>query len=448
MDRRSATATSRRRIGRRIAGLAAILLPITLAYLGTTDNIRVWPYRNTLHYHVARWWSSLVPSQPGGTGTLAGTVQDRQGKPIGAARVLIAQLDGTPWSAETDSAGRFSIAAPAGRYVPIAGAAGYASAAVRRLRWLRVAVRAGQTTEVNVVLDPVPSAPIEALEKLAIECSTNATNRTAVACHRRRTHDHLYHSCRPNQTTLYYTPVGGAASLPTLLTVYPGPADTWGHVSLTLAQAGYAVIATGPAYALDLEPDIDDLERLLDMLKAGEFPRADPTRIGVLGGSYSSLHVFRLLERGRTDIDAALVLGPPADLFELRRQFEAGTFFPPFGLDQALIALGFPDRAPERYWRYSPRYHAAQYNVPIMLIHSKIDEVVPFGQSQLLADELARLGKPHELHILEGMGHYLLEPKRTPAIDELFQTTLDFFARTLQPNESAMDRPNDLLVLH
>jgi dipeptidyl aminopeptidase/acylaminoacyl peptidase len=66
-----------------------------------------------------------------------------------------------------------------------------------------------------------------------------------------------------------------------------------------------------------------------------------------------------------------------------------------------------------------------------MLIHSKVDEIVPFTQSQLLADELKRLGKRHELHILEGMGHYLLEPKRTPAIDDLFRTTTEFFRREL-----------------
>jgi len=60
---------------------------------------------------------------------------------------------------------------------------------------------------------------------------------------------------------------------------------------------------------------------------------------------------------------------------------------------------------------------------------------VPFEQSQLFAEELARLGKPHELKILEGMGHYLLEPERTPAVDDLFNTTLSFFERELRRPE-------------
>jgi dipeptidyl aminopeptidase/acylaminoacyl peptidase len=130
-------------------------------------------------------------------------------------------------------------------------------------------------------------------------------------------------------------------------------------------------------------------------------------------------------------LQAALLLGPPTDMFELRRAFEAGSFFPPFGLDQALIALGLPSNEPERYWRYSSRYHAQSLELPLMLIHSKEDEVVPFTQSQLLSDELDRLGKPHELAILEGMGHYLLATERTPAIDDLFNTTTMFFDQHL-----------------
>jgi dipeptidyl aminopeptidase/acylaminoacyl peptidase len=241
---------------------------------------------------------------------------------------------------------------------------------------------------------------------------------------------------RPNQLTYVYAPDDGqTVALPTLLVVYPGPADQWESVSLPLAQAGYAVIAVGPDYALDLEPDIDDLERVLGLIRAGRIPRADGTRVGALGGSYSGLHVLRLAIRDPQALRAALLLGPPADLFELRREYEAGTFFPPFGLDQALIALGLPSEGPERYWRYSARFHAAAIPIPLMLIHSREDEVVPFRQSELLAAELARLGKPHELHILDGMGHYLLATERTPAIDDLFKTTTDFFARYLTASQ-------------
>jgi pimeloyl-ACP methyl ester carboxylesterase len=202
-------------------------------------------------------------------------------------------------------------------------------------------------------------------------------------------------------------------------------------VSLPLAQAGYAVIAVGPAYALDLEPDVDDLQRLITMARDGTLPRADGTRIGALGGSYSGLHVFRLAARDPEAIQAALLLGPPTDAFDLRRRFEAGSFHPPFGLDQVLIALGLPDRAPERYWRYSARYHARDIRSrccwriqsrrsgavrTVGIVGARIDT---FGQAARATD-LGRLDH-----------FYLLAPERTPAIDALFMTTLEFFETQL-----------------
>jgi hypothetical protein len=48
-------------------------------------------------------------------------------------------------------------------------------------------------------------------------------------------------------------------------------------------------------------------------------------------------------------LQAVVLLGPPVDLFDMRHRQEDGTFIPPFGLDQALVALGLPDRAPLRY---------------------------------------------------------------------------------------------------
>lgn len=420
--------SSRRQI---LIACAAALFGIVI-FLATTDDAHVWPYRNTLQYKLVRRWPALVGPVWSGTGTIAGTVRDMSGNVVPFARVLVAQRDGTPWSAEADAAGRYRIVnVPAGRYVPVAGAAGHDDVAVRRAGLFRITVGADRQTLLDPVL-PVQTPRslavprdfrLDPVQTLRVEAPLPATAEERQI--------HYTVGSKPNQTAFYYTPVGGPPTLPVLLAIYPGPADTWKQVSLALAQAGYAVIAVGPAYALDLEPDVDDLLRLIAELEQGAFPRADARRLAALGGSYSSLHVFRLLERDQADLRAILLLGPPTDLFELRRQFVAGSFFPPFGLDRALIALGFPDRNPEPYWRYSARYHARSLNVPVMLIHSKIDEVVPFTQSQLLSAELDRLGKPHELHILEGMGHYLLEPKRTPAIDDLFRTTIEFFAREL-----------------
>ena len=42
-----------------------------------------------------------------------------------------------------------------------------------------------------------------------------------------------------------------------------------------------------------------------------------------------------------------------------------------------------------------------------MLIHGKDDTVVPFQQSSMMADALARAGKPYEMVVLKGEDHYL-----------------------------------------
>ncbi len=427
-------AIPRQRKGRRrVLRLLLVSLLALAVYLSLSNDQRIWPYRNTLHYHLLQaWWSVMPAPEARENGEIAGVVRSPDGAPIEGARVLVSAHDGTAWSAESDSAGRYRITGvPPARYVPVAGAEGFENVALRRLGWFRTLVWSGRTTQLDVTLPRRRERALAPAENFRLDPPRTLTIEKPLPATAEERAIHFEVDGRPNQVSLYYTPVGGESRLPTLLAVYPGPADTWAQVSLPLAQAGYAVIAVWPAYALDLEPDIDDLRRLLDGLEAGAFPRADPTRLAALGGSYSGAHVFRLLQRDPAGLDALLLLGAPTDLFELRRLFEEGSFRPPFGLDKALIALGLPDGAPEIYWRYSPLYHARSYNVPIMLIHSKVDEVVPFTQSERLAAELERLGKRHELYILEGMGHYLLEPERTPAIDDLFRITTDFFAREL-----------------
>lgn len=415
-----------------VVGLTALA-----CWLAVTDNPSVWPARNTVQYHLMRRWDALVGARRGAPITVRGMVHTGAGAPIPQAQVLVATQDGTPYSAETDATGAFVMEdVPAGAYVPIAGASSYTDRAFRRFGMFRF--RLDGQTMLDLRLAPAspsvsPSVPADDFrlaepEYLRIDAPipSSAVRRSV----------HFEVAGRPNQTTILYTPNDGdATALPTLLVVYPGPADQWETVSFPLAAAGYAVLAVGPDYALDLEADVADLERLLAAMHAGRFPRADPARLGVLGGSYSSLHVFRLLERARYPIGAALFLGPPTDLFEMRRQFSAGEIVPPFGLDQALIALGFPDRNPEPYWRYSARYHARSLDVPMLLVHSKADEIVPFQQSEILSAELQRIGQPHALHILEGMGHYLLATERTPAVDALFTLTIDFFAEHLVANE-------------
>ena len=107
-------------------------------------------------------------------------------------------------------------------------------------------------------------------------------------------------------------------------------------------------------------------------------------------------------------MQAAMLLGPPTDLFDMRRRLENGTYIPPFGLDQAFIALGFPDRVPLRYWRYSGAYHVRRDFPPLAILHSRSDQVVPYQQSELLTEQLSQVGATYEVHFFDGGSHYLL----------------------------------------
>jgi len=113
----------------------------------------------------------------------------------------------------------------------------------------------------------------------------------------------------------------------------------------------------------------------------------------------------------------------------MRRRFEQGSFIPPFGLDQALIALGTPDISPERPWRYSSRFHLRRGLPPILLMHSRNDEIVPFQQSEQLAADLTRLGVPHEAHFFDGLSHYLLADQPSAELTTLYDLTLAFLRR-------------------
>jgi dipeptidyl aminopeptidase/acylaminoacyl peptidase len=141
--------------------------------------------------------------------------------------------------------------------------------------------------------------------------------------------------------------------------------------------------------------------------------------------------VQRLLQRGQ-EVKAALLLGPPTDLFDMRRRLENGTYIPPFDLDQALIALGLPSREPLRYWRYSGAYHVRSDFPPLAILHSRSDEVVPYQQSELLAANLAQVGATYEVHFFDGASHYLLAEDADADTLKIYRITLDFLAKHLQ----------------
>ncbi len=404
-----------------------LILGVCLLWLASSDNPSIWTIRNTLQYKVLVWWQGgqiALPST-GFPGTLQGVVYDRQGQPIEGATLLVARRDGTTYSTRSQVNGDYKIEGiPSGTYQPVAGAPGYES--VQFGGWLKnVTIRSGAIHQADVTLPHTIVSPVTLGQDLWLTEAETLACTSPIESEALRHQIHFKSEGQANQAAFYYTPVTATlnSDLPVLFAIYPGPADSWECASVPLTSAGYAVIATGPAYSFNLEHDLDELERLIQFVKNGDFPGSSSHKMAILGGSYSSLHVQRLLERGQRPA-AAVLLGAPTDLFDIRHRLEEGTYIPPFGLDQALIALGLPDKETLRYWRYSGAYHVHSDFPPLAIFHSRNDAVVPYQQSELLTIYLDYVGVPYELHLFDASSHYLLSDE-SDAIYDLALTFLD-----------------------
>lgn len=409
------------------------LLAMILGWLLVSDSVWVWPVRNTLQYHLLiRLNGPITEPAPGPTGRLTGTIFDAARAPVAGATVLVPHRSGVTYSVRTDAAGHYSIdGIPPGQYRPVAGAPGFESVQFGGLPG-DVAISAGESTRVDAVLPERSRRTITPGTNFVLSGPESVSCEQPLASQALRYGISFNNAGQPGQPAFFYTPADATAgdTLPLLLAIYPGPADSWECASLALAAGGYAVLGTGPAYSFDLEADLDELERLLQFAAEGRFPATRAAQVGLLGGSYSSLHVQRLLQRGVENAKAALILGPPTDLFEMRRQLENGTYIPPFGLDQAFVALGLPDRVPLHYWEYSGAYHVAADFPPLAIYHSRHDEIVPYQQSELLAENLAQVGAPYELYLFDGATHYLME--EGGGAEEIFQRALAFLSQQFE----------------
>ena len=77
----------------------------------------------------------------------------------------------------------------------------------------------------------------------------------------------------------------------------------------------------------------------------------------------------------------------------------------------------------------SPARLAANIRAPILLIHGDKDTVVPFEQSQAMADAMKAAGKPVELVTLANENHYLT---RAATRTQMLEALEAFLARNLR----------------
>jgi len=199
------------------------------------------------------------------------------------------------------------------------------------------------------------------------------------------------------------------------------------------AKAGFVIIASDYRYqGATLKRDewggveVDDVLNLVPALKSLDY--VDPERIYMLGLSRGGTMTYLAIKRG-ISIKAAAVIGAVTDV---KAWVDAR---PDMGLVNgnqyidgfANIWPDYEHRAGEYYRARSAVYWADQINVPVLILHSRTDRMVPVTQALRMAEALQESGKVYALHIYELDGHSL--PKNRDDRDRMI---VDWFNRSGQ----------------
>jgi len=419
---------------------------VAVSLLGAVFLVAYWALQfpriqalyNVAEYKVISQWESWFSYQepdPGQVGSFEGTVRDTEGQPLSGATVLVATRRGMTYATSTDAQGRYRIdEVPEGKYVPIATHWGYEERTSKPIK-----IKPGQhRSGIDFAIPRTPPLSIATDDSLQIggpERVWTSFPESAYATRREFSFEnegHIITGC------MVHEPVEMQGPFPILVMLYPGPALNWEGASIPFVAQGYVVIATGPLEerGKDVEGHVRDALKAMAFLKEGRLSgQADTTRMGVLGGSFSSLILFRVL-RHTDDFAAAVSVGGVSDVFlVLYDTYYQEGYQPRPDFGWILMSLGRPNRHPENYLPHSAVFHAADLP-PLCLIHGSQDTTVLADQSIRLADRLEALGKPCELHLYPGTGHYPGVEDPTPETADMFEEILGFFDRHLKAGDS------------
>jgi len=200
-----------------------------------------------------------------------------------------------------------------------------------------------------------------------------------------------------------------------------------------LAKAGFVIIASDYRYqGATVKRDewggveVDDVLNLVPALKTLDY--VDPERLYILGLSRGGTETYLALKRG-IPVKAAAVIGGVTDVkawVDSRPEMNlvnGNDFIDGF----AHIWPDYERRAEEQYRARSAVYWADQINVPVLILHSRTDRMVPVTQALRMAEALQEKGKEYSLHIYERDGHPL--PRNREDRDRLI---VDWFNRTAE----------------
>lgn len=180
------------------------------------------------------------------------------------------------------------------------------------------------------------------------------------------------------------------------LILQPNFRGSWG-LGEKFKEAGYG------EWGRKMQSDLSDGVRAL--VKLGI---VDPRRVCIVGWSYGG---YAALAGAMMESDVYRCAASMAGISDLKKAFYEN-------VDGLMIRDNVSLRNDLRYVgaknlndpvlaERSPALHADKVSIPVLLIHGDNDSVVPFEQSQIMANALKKAGKPYEFVKLKSEDHWL-----------------------------------------
>jgi dipeptidyl aminopeptidase/acylaminoacyl peptidase len=233
---------------------------------------------------------------------------------------------------------------------------------------------------------------------------------------------------------------------PVLLNIHGGPASQYGHRFFdefqVYAGAGYAVVYVNPrgsqgyseAFARAVVGDwgggdyADVMAGLDEALRRYDF--LDPSRLGVLGGSYGGFMTSWIV--GHTDrFRAACSERAVNALWSMYGTSDIGHWF------QEAHAVGRPPWEDLKwYLEHSPLSYARDIGTPLLILHSESDLRCPMEQAEQLYVALKKLKRTVRLVRFPDEDHELSRSGRPRHRLARFRILLEWFGEHLPPGPS------------
>jgi acetyl esterase len=212
-----------------------------------------------------------------------------------------------------------------------------------------------------------------------------------------------------------YVP-GGPGPFPAAVVIHGGgwvshDKELWTPVAQRLAQAGFAVFNVNyrlapPGGKWHFPAAVDDVKTAVRWVRSHAATyRADPGRVGALGGSAGGNLALMLAATGQPGQDKVQVAvswsGPTAANLMNAKLAKAE----PGQVEDVESYIGCPiESCSDKYLDASPATHVDSSTAPCYLANSK-QEITPVNQANYMADKLKQAGVPYQLRILDGKRH-------------------------------------------